>query len=634
MTLAAPDERFIEPFREQSGRQGNWYEMPDDVREQFLQRVRSDLALAQGRKTKLNKAITRWRKVLDLDAKERLPYPGAPDLTLPLTRTKRDGIVAHLHDALDVEPFFSAVGYTEEAMEIAPAYEALMERELMLSGGREQYLMAIREAVDVGTGILGWSIAYNVNGEPVVQETLTRLENFFAYPVAVDDLTNCSTFRRYKEPWFILKRMADDGLINPEIVDLMKDSGGDGPTMAQEETRDNTKDGYFSEEQEMHLIWECYVRWEGELWRVLYSEKHRDALSVHRNPFREAFDAPPYEPQRIMRKPGYLFGHSIPQLLEAIQKLMDNAENARISYNQFAIAPIIQADATNPYIRKLDDNGVAPGMIIRTPGPPNMAGIQALQLPKPDLTIEEMELAQRFAEQATFNDFQIAGDPFAAGRRTATEVRTSFNIGTLKLRRMLGDLRVDMARAAKKRWALIELFKVRPAGVTPVYREGKQFLISSDGVTVEEIREAFMQFAAMEGLDPAQLVQEVQDPSLFLNEYQLGPNNQIPGMKRDDIRWMPNGSDVIPDKVAELQKMDGFAPYMGWLEAAQMDERIWYFLKVRLLLMNRYDWKKFIGENPRVRMEREAFMELMQQLTSQSAQTANNGSQALMQGTR
>lgn len=599
----------------------------DDPQElkRFMNRVRSDLDRARGKKQALNQRAGVWRKTLSLEPKTP-PYEGAPNVTMPLTRTKRDGVIAHLTDALDVEPFFSAEGYTAEAMDVLPVYESLMERELIAGDGRQQYLMGLREAVDVGTAVLGWTLAYNAADEVVIQETLTRFENFYAYPVAVDDLTNCSTFRRYKEPWFVLKRMADAGMVNPEVVELMREAGGDGQELVREETRDNTSDGDFSEEQRLHTLWECYCRWNGELWHVKFNEHDaQQPLSVKRNPFAEAFDAPPYQLLRVMHSPGYLWGTSLPQLLDAIQKIFDAAENSRLAYNQFAITPIVQVDRMGSIGRSLEDGGLTPGKIIYTPGPPDMTGINVLQLPKPDLTLEEMEAAQRFADMATFNDFQVAGDPFASGRRTATEVRTSFNIGTLKLRAMLRDVREDLTRAARMRWALIELFRTRPKGVVPVYREGQQYLISSDGVSAQELQQAFVEFAMTEQITPEDMAM-LAGPGVFMNEYSL-VGGAIPGMKRDDIRWRPNGGDIIPDKLAELQKMDGFAPYMNWLGAAQQDQRIWEFLKTRLLLMGRYDWKKYIGESPKVMLEMQQYAELMQVLTAQSAQLANNGSQ-------
>ena len=625
MTLASGNSALIEqgPFSDsENQRTASAFDLQGDDLKRLMARVRSDLALAKGRKASLNTRVKSWRKILDLEPKAP-PYEDAPDMTMPLTRTKRDGVVAHLHDALDVEPFFAAQGFTEEAMEIAPIYEAVMERELVAGDSRDAYLMALREAVDVGTGVLGWSLAMSLNGEPVIQESLTRFENFYAYPVAVDDLTNCSTFRRYKEPWFVLKRMADAGLLDGKLVEQLKGGGGGGPELVHEEERDLDRDSSFSEEQEQHMLWECYVRFEGELWQLRFSERMNDALSAKRNPFSEAFDAPPYEIFRIMRKPGYLWGASIPQLLESIQKIMDFAENSRAAYNQIAISPVIMADRMNPFTQQLRKGGILPGMVIPTMGSPELNGIKTLEFPPPQATVEDMSLAQRFADMATFNDFQVAGDPFAAGRRTATEVRTSFNIGTLKLRRMLGDIRGDLARAAKKRWALTELFKVRPRGVVSAYRDGKQFLISSDGVepsTIESLAAQFMQ------MNPMTITQYQGNPMEFLRQYQL-VNGGIPGMKRDDIRWVPNGGDVIPDKVAEIQKLDGFAPYMNWLGAAQTDERIWYFLKVRLQYMGRADWRRLIGDNPKVRLDEQQYMNTMAMLTQTSAQLANNGSQ-------
>lgn len=598
------------------------FDITGNALDRLVLRVRSDLARAKGRKTKLNAQAKRYRKIIDLQPKNP-PYEGAPDITLPLTRAKRDGVVSHLTDALDVEPLYSAKPLTAEAASVAPIWEALMEKELIDSGGREQVLATVPESADVGTAILGWSIALNARGEPVIQESLTKFENFFAYPVSVDDFTNASTFRFYKDPWFVLDRMVKQNLLDREGVDELRGGGGTGENLTYEEERDGNRDSEFSNEQELHSLWECYVRWNGELWRVVFSERLNRALSAKRNPFREAFDAPPYEPIRVMKKPGYVWGHAVPQLLEAIQKLMDNAENSRMAYNQFAISPVIMADRMNPFTQQVRGGGLAPGMVIETMGPPQANGVEILEFPAPQVTVQDMELAQRFADLATFTDFQMQGAPFASSRRTATEVRTSFNVGTLKLRSMLRDLREDLSRAARKRWALIELFKVKPAGVMQVYREGKQYLLADEDLDASYMGIALQQFQMAEGISP----QEMVDINRINNVYQL-VDGSIPGVKRDDIRWQPNGSDVIPDKVAELQKLDSFAPFLNFLGAAQQDGRIWYFLKLRLQLMGRHDWQKLIGEEPpNAQMEPNEFAQTMQMLTEQSSQLQNMGAQ-------
>lgn len=594
----------------------------EDQIDQITDRARHDLYRAKSRKSKLNTQAKYHRKILDLEPKSPA-YEGAPTITMPLMRSKRDGVVAHLTDALDVEPLFSAEGLTEEAQKVAPTYEALMERELNATDGREQYLMGLRESVDMGTSTIGWSIALGSDGGPRIQEFLTRFENMYAYPVSVDDYTNCSTFRRYKEPWFLLKRMADQGLLDPEAVDELREGGDSGEEITWEEERDQNRDSEFSPDQQLHELWECYVRWEEVLYRVVFTERLNRALSIHENPFKDAFDAPPFEPLRVIRKPGYLWGHSLPMLLEAIQKIMDNAQISRMAYNQFAISPVIMADRMNPFTKQLAQGGVTPGMIIPTAGPPNMNGVEVLPFPKPDVTIEEMELAQRFADMSTFTDFQVQGAPFAQSRRTATEVRTSFNVGTLKLRRMLMDLRSDMTRAAKKRWALIELFKVRPKGILPLYREGKQYIIADEEIAGEEIQQYIQEWLGQSGDDPQLMQQVMQEVQQGLNQYEL-IDGGIPGVKRDDIRWVPNGTDIIPDKIAELQKLDGFGPYLSLLGPARQDQRIWYFLKVRLQLMGRHDWRKFIGDDPEVRMKDQQYMQVMQEAMTQSGQIANS----------
>jgi len=617
---------------EQGGGMREPHELGYGDRMVLLNRVRADLAQAKSKKVTLNERARHYRRVLDLEPKSPA-YQGAPTITLPLVRSKFDGVVAHLTDALDVEPFFSAKGETAEAMRVSPTWEALMEAELVKAESRSLYLGSTQEAAAVGTGIIGWDVGQEFeSGEILIQETAPKFENVYAYPVAVDDFTNTTLFVHRRHPWFVLNRMAREGLLDRTQVNIIKKKGSnvDGTTVTTWEQRDQSSDtGNFSDEQRVHSVWECYVRWQGELFRVMFHEGLSDFLSDVKNPYRKSFDAPGYEPIRIIKRPGYLWGMSIPQLLDAIQAIMDNAENSRLSYNVFAMNPVVMADRLNPFLAELQKGGLLPNQVIPTMGPPDMNGIKILEFPKPDVTIEEMELAQRFADLATFTDFQMQGAPFAAGRRTATEVTTGFNIGTLKLRKMLRDARHDLARAAKKRWALTDTAKVAPAGVLRVHRDSKQYLLSSNGVSKDQLDQLWQRFTAATGGSPTPQarLQEVQN-QLALGKALPGlVDGGIPAVRRDDIRWIPNGSDIIPDKVAELKKLDGFAPYMNWLPYAKQDRRIWYFLKTRLVLMGRADWQEFVGEDPQVLMEEQQYTDVMNQLMQQSSQLANNGTQ-------
>ena len=90
-----------------------------------------------------------------------------------------------------------------------------------------------------------------------------------------------------------------------------------------------------------------------ELYHIICTKDTYKPLSIKLNPFREAFEMPPYTPVRLAKRPGYIFGGSVSKLLRAVQKIADDAMNDRLAYNKFAITPIIQGDATNPIFKRL-----------------------------------------------------------------------------------------------------------------------------------------------------------------------------------------------------------------------------------------------------------------------------------------
>ncbi len=610
-------------------------DLPEEQLLVFMARLRTALGSAKSRKTNLNTQAENYRRLIDVEPKQQVPYEDAPNITLPIIRSKRDGVIAHLADAVDVDPLFSARPLTAEASTISAAYEALMGRENSMAGTREVLLRAVGEAVDVGTGILGWSLARNESRELVIQERLVPFEMFFVYPRGVPDLTNAATFEAIRLPAFELERMMDEGLVDREVAsDLLnlnpdddnpdtnkRPSSGIGQQLHHEK-RDSTSDDVGDVEHQPIELWEAYIRRKGVLFQVLFSESHPRPLIARKAWTQDIINAPPYEVFRIMVDSNQLWGFPMARLLHAMQSMADFSANTRIAYNQFALAPVIAGNPLNPFVRALQESGgVKPGAILESIMPIGDA-LQVVQFPKPDLTLEEMNLSQRYADLATFTDFQIQGAPFAAGRRTATEVRTSFNVGTLKIRHMLRVLRDDLARFAKKKWAMIDAFKVRPAGVVRVHRETEQFVIASQELNSRDVQDFLQEFILSRGaLDPTELQSSLPEIAQIMKTLEA-TGGIIPSTSRSDIEWVANGSDVIPDKMAELQKMTQFGQFLPLLAQAQQDHRVWYFLKTVLQLMGRRDWKDFILDDPLTKNDAAVAM-MQQQGQGQSPEGGN-----------
>ncbi len=594
--------------------------------DRIMHRVRSAHSQAIAAKGKVDEDAKLDRRAYDLEDKPQA-YAGQPNITLPLTRNKVDGMVGQLISAaFDAEPFASATPLTEDAVDVAPIWDAAMERELKLDGAMDAFKMSLREAAIVGTTFLGFSLAKMETGERAVQAHLTRLENFSCFPVEADDLSDATTFRRFTVPYFKVKEQAALGSYDMDTVrGISRYSGGVSMPLTKEAEDNFNQVNFFDEENRPVELLEVFLRYATEepvtsfsqmqdeitpsaLYHVVCTARDFKPLSVKLNPFREAFDMPPYCRISLAHRPGYLFGGSISKLLRAVQKIADGAMNDRLSYNKFALTPIIQGDSNNPIFRRLAQGGrLIPGTAIPTNGRPDVAGIQALQLPPPIVTIEDMDLAMKYADMGTHSDFQLTGQ-MPSKRMTAYETQQSRGAGELKLRISMMDFGDDVAKALKMFWALFDAYKVQPEGLIEIYQDGDTQFLSSEEIP----QEMFSQ--ELEGMvSEAEQNQDMELLQELMSKVQPNPetgelerigdvrlvHGGIPSTRRGDLSWSLANMSTSADKAGMMQQLDAFAPYLQLLPQADMDTRIWEFLKLRLQAADIKAWKKLIGADPR-----------------------------------
>ena len=345
-----------------------------------------------------------------------------------------------------------------------------------------------------------------------------------------------------------------------------------------------------------------------ELYHIICTKDTYKPLSIKLNPFREAFDMPPYTPVRLAKRPGYIFGGSVSKLLRAVQKIADDAMNDRLAYNKFAITPIIQGDATNPIFKRLQAGGrLVPGTAIPTNGRPDLAGIQALQLPPPVVTIEDMDLAMKYADMGTHSDFQLTGQ-MPTKRMTAYETQAARGAGELKLRVSLLDFSEDIARGLKMFWALFDAYKVNQQGVMKIYQDGGTQLLASEEIPADRFMQELEQTVSeAEQNGDVEILQQLQ--SKITPNPETGQLDRIGDLRlvrggiastrRDDLTWSLSSQTTTADKASLIRQLDAFAPYLQLIPQGDVDSRIWEFLRMRLVAADIKNWKKLIGADPR-----------------------------------
>jgi hypothetical protein len=619
----------------------------------LMSRLKIDLGHARDKKKRVDERCYLDRQAYDLDPKAT-EYEGQPDLTTPGTRAKVDSVNGHMMQTINQKPFFAATSHTPEAVEIAPVYETALERELELADSKARLLDAPLEAGIVGTAIVGFELVERPSGELAVQLKLTRLENFSCYPVAVDDFSSCTTFRRFKLPWWKLRDMARTGLYDMEAVLALKGNSG-GDNLTKEEGDDNSGGDSTFDENRMVELYEAFYRYaptlpltqdtgflgevnrtnvddgsEAVLWQVIFSEQHERPLALRENPYRVAFDAPPYTPVRLSKKSGYVWGTSIPTLMRAPQKMEDDGMNDTLAYNQFARTPVIEVDRNSSLFRTYGESGgykFRPGDMIPRNGPQN-SGVNVVQLPHAVNAERQIIMGRELGDLVTFNDHMLQGDNYAPGRRTKYEVQSAYGSSATKLKNYLYTFANDMKLVGKMAWAMLDAFKVEPEGVYSVYDDGATALLSSDGIPANEMQ-MLMQAALPELTQDPETAQEASENIRYAMNgavVQLGNikliKGAVPSTRRDDITFGLAGTSISADRQAKANAVTQFAPFMQMLQFASQDTRIWHILKDLLEGLDLLGWEKWLGPDPTT-MDPQAFalaMQAQQEATATSTQ--------------
>lgn len=594
----------------------------EDLR-RFHYRFKTALANAEVQMRRIHEEARQDRKVYRTIPRKPM-YEGGPDITTPLSADFTDGLRAHIKDAIEQRPIatFTAEGIgtvAEEATEVAPVFEAMFEREVNLSNSRQFLASDIPdEAIKVGTAIAKLGLSRH-HGELFVQiSRLIRLENFFVDRVTVNDLTDTFCAYRFKERFYNLSEMAEQGLLNPGAVESL--SGKPSSTeeeVVEEHEQEFNENMAFQEENSLYTIFTGYMRFRpigssrALLYECIYHKDTHRILALKVNPAREAYDAPPLRLARIGREPGYLFGRGVVRRLESEQKVADRGINTHLAMNDLAAAPPVMYNVNNPIAARLAENRVLePALWLPNYGPPDSQDIMPVQIPNNGLAAQDYQMALGMAQRRTYTDESMGTS--SSTRKTLGQHRTEVNKGTLKLRLDLNDLAYDMNSLLRSMWAMMIAYKVDPQGIIQVEPLGR--LVGDREYSANEFAAAFIEEATM-ALTQGEIT--IEDIVAFDEMFQgMLTHGRIPSVRRRDLTLSLTGTKVIADKIGDLEmEMQLLPTLLNIIEGAMRDTYINYWGRSLLRNAGFKDIEKRWPADPGIVMANPAErMVIMQQL--------------------
>lgn len=599
---------------------------PNNLLEMLKTDLRRDLQAAISSKNKIDTDVERYRGYFSLD-KPAPSYEGAPNYVVPYIRAKVMGATAHFRGALDQDPFFVTRPYTEEAAKNQGPWEMTMEREIDRSGSRRHIFSAIQEACLTGTGVLQLSVTKPYD-EFVVQAKAVRLEDFYVAPVGVDDIGQSSTFLRFMEPWHVVRNKFANGEYDISVEDAVRNANTTSKPNAHAQ-RDNTANVAYQSDNQPRELFECYYRWGTAdlgyfLWRIIFHEQSGEILYARENPYADAFDAPPYVAVRPLPRIGHFYGESYAQVLEGIQNIMDFAYNSQLAHDQLAISPIVFVDRDSEIYDLIKDKGLSAGDIVPTRGDPKES-VYVVPLPPAMEAMNLLQTARVLGEDATFSDLQLNGIPTNTVR-SATEINAVTTAATKKLAEDLSNISHDLSVFARMYWSLIYAYKIEDKGVVPVFQGSSQYLIASHEITEEELTQRMVEFiqqrngVQMQPEEAAMLGQSVR-AQLEADGVELF----ISSAKRDDMEWMPNGSQLVPDKAMRANKLERLVTTLfPVIQLVRQDGAAWNLFRDYLKSLDVVNWREIMPQRP---PEGEANPEQMGQFTQSMNQLRQGGGQ-------
>jgi len=599
--------------------------------QRFVFRLSQSLSAARGQMETIHENARNDRRVYRVMERAQ-DYEGQPNVTTPISSNKADGVLAQFANATEQRPMvaFSPEGVgapAEAAARVAPLCAAYMEREINRGGSRERLARdTTKEALVIGTCIAKLGMVQYPSGEWFAQVSdIIPLERFYVDRMRVGNLKHVFSAYEDRVPYYQLQEQADAGLLDREAVEKLRAFyGGTEPSEAEREAEFYEQQNAFREETNVHSVYQCYMRFrplgstKAELYEALWHDDARVLLSVRPNSVAAAFDHPPLALVRVGKEANNLFGRGVIRRLAPIQRMADNAVNNHLAVNNLAASPPFQYKLNSPFGALMKERArLVPGMGIPTLGTPDRGDVAILQFNNPGLSLQDISVAQSFADKATYTEEAIGT---ASQRKTLGQFRVEVERGTNRVRLDLGDYAYDMSGLLTMMWSMMLAFKVVPAGVVEV-EEGGKFL-GARAIDQQEITD-LMDRAIMPMFGRGELTTD--DIMEFEEEFSKRlTDNTVPSARRSDLTISLAGTKIIADKATELEMLGELTPYiLQGLELAKQDTYFWYHLRSIMEAMGFKDIDKRLPPDPGVVVDGEERQALAQPLADTITHSSN-----------
>lgn len=584
--------------------------------DKFKMRFRSFLENGISAMTTIHNKSKRNRHAYRMTARKP-EYVGQPNLTTPMTKNKTDGVIANMRDSVEMRPITNVspegIGRAaQEAGEVSHLVQAILERELNLSGSRE----VITHQSTHETGVVGNLGILMVPTTHESGETFIKMEAIPLEDIVVDDpsalnVDGIALAYRKRYRMYELAEMAEAGYIDQAAFERLSafTSDRDSKTISEEAAKFTPEEVTQFPDNDMgqRTVYVGYMRYRqiGEmrasLFQCMWHRSANEMLMIRKEPYGRAFDGPNFDLARIGVGDG-LFGVGIPERLAALQEFTDNAFNSHIALNNLAANPpgyVREGSALDGWLARNARFGVRGGTMIRSRDM-DQPDLKLFEFPNNGLNIRDIDIANQMGSQATFTEEAI-GAP-TPGRRTLGQYQGETMKGTIRLRKDLGDFASDWARILQKYWAMVVAYKIIPAGVIEVEQGGK--LVAAQEIPADEVKKVITNvltpmlgngFIAQEDWEEVEL--EIQD---MLTE------GRIPSVRRSDLTISLAGTRVIADQLSEIEmerEFLGLALTPGIMDLAEGDQRINYILRSYGRKLGLKDMDKRLPAEPTQNME-------------------------------
>ena len=512
-----------------------------------------------------------WRSFFELKVPNREPlFEGGANYRTPVVRNKVSKIGNLLVGALDVDPFFVLRARTSKASEVALNLQEYLDLRVDDLQFRDHVDQVVEEALLTGVGItkVGFEqVGTGLNAKKRNRVELIQLEDFLVSPVTVAKLEDAyMVANRFYVPYWKLEQWKQDGVVTGDIHLL--DQAVTMPNEVAHDIQGHSNMSSSNQGSKSIELYECWWQWQG---RMCCTWIHRNSGTVLKhdiNPYQHA--RAPFTLTYFHRRPNYLIGFSLAELLEAAQLEIDATRNARMDAVSLSVGGIYSIEVGSMEEKFLRTHRMDPGIRIETENI-ERPKIRPMDLPPLNpATFQEISLLYQDIDRATIPETSLSSNP-VRDRVTAEEIKRDTDMTTSTIKKWLHTIHAGLRETGLMILHNLQQFEVRVS-----INIGKD---PNTGMPIPEM--GVLGFFSKTGL------KQVSASEMFLEDFDLEVNGR-------------ETATMKAEKTQEaFQDLQIIAPFLLQLQGQPIqDSRLYELYKNFLLARDRKDWEDLLGPPP------------------------------------